>query len=214
MKSFDSMWGAMDLEPEERDMYKIENFWIPIPGVKEDGTYYAIKSSLPLGDLGEFLETPLQRAISATAPVVRAPFEMVMNKQAFSGMNISNYKGEKGFYIPELSKRQEYAISQIGLDVPAMAGFDIGRTVSGIAKGETDGIGDVLNKGFGRTIMSEGNVNKTREREAYNKLDNVQNSLRYYKERGFNIRTLAEINNKDRFNSTNRIIAQLKSMQR
>lgn len=214
IKAFDSLWGTLDLDAEERDMYKIENFWIPIPGIKDDGTYYAIKSSLPLGDVGEFLETPLQRAVSATAPVVRAPFEMAMNKQAFSGMSISDYKGQKGFYIPEISKKAEYGLSQIGLDVPAMAAADVGRSIANVAKGESNGILDTLNQAVGRTMVSEGNAEKTRERKAYDKLDNLQNSLRYYRERGIEIDTIAEINNKQRFKGTENIIRQLRAMRR
>lgn len=214
IKAFDSLWGTLDLDAEERDMYKIENFWIPIPGIKDDGTYYAIKSSLPLGDVGEFLESPLQRAVSATAPVVRAPFEMAMNKQAFSGMSISDYKGQKGYYIPEISKKAEYGLSQIGLDVPAMAAADVGRSVANVAKGESNGIFDTLNQAVGRTMVSEGNAEKTRERKAYDKLDNLQNSLRYYRERGIEIDTIAEINNKQRFKGTENIIRQLRAMRR
>lgn len=214
IKAFNSAWDVLDLEDEERDMYKIENFWIPLPRMKEDGTYYAIKSSLPIGDLGEFLETPLKRVMSSTAPIVRAPFEMAMNKQVFSDMAISNYKGEKGFYIPEMTKKQEYGLSQLGLDVPASAAFDIGRAVSNVAKGETNNPLTFLEESVGRTLVSKGDRHKTAERKGYDNLDNMQNALRAYKQKGIDIKTLAEINNSKKLKGTQNIIRQLQGMRR
>lgn len=211
-KAFNSAWNTLDLKDDEKDNYKIENFWIPIPKIGEDGSYMSIKSSLPIGDFGEFLEDPFKRGIASMTPLIRAPFEMAMNSQAFSGMPIQEFKGQKGFYIPEISKKAEYALSQTGLDVPAMAGFDIGRTVSRLAKGEQEG--NPLGDAFGRTVISKGNAEKTAQRAAYEELDQLQNMLRYYKQEGVEIPKLSEINNREKFNAADNLLRRIRAIRR
>ena len=52
IKAFNSGWDMLDLNDDELDKFKVENFWLPIPFIGEDGKYRALKTSLPLGDLG------------------------------------------------------------------------------------------------------------------------------------------------------------------
>lgn len=211
-KGFDSLWGTLDLTEEETDKFKVENFWIPIPYKTEDGKYRAIKASLPLGDLGEFAESPLQRALSSTSPILRAPFEIALNKQMFSGMPIEEFKGQKGFYIPEMGKKAEYALSQTGLDVPATLGFDIGRTVANVAKGEIKNPLLAAEGALGRSVTSIGDAERTVNRKAYNELDDLQNLMRYYKQEGIDIKTLDEIENKGVFSRTKQIMQELRRL--
>lgn len=210
-KAFDDAWGVLDLSPEEQDRYKLENFWIPIPKLDENGKYIAIKSSLPIGDVGELLDEPIKRGVASVTPLARAPFELAMNKQAFSGMPIQEFRGQQGHYIPELSKGVEYGLSQTGLDVPAMLGFDIGRTVSRLARGEQEG--NILGDAFGRSVISKGDPEKTAERKAYNELDHLQNMLRYYKQEGVDIMRLSDINNQTRFTNTNMLIRKIRELR-
>lgn len=213
IKAFNNFWDTLDLEDDEMDRFKLENFWIPIPFRDKDGKYKAIKSSLPLGDLGEFLDDPLRRILSATSPIIRAPFEMATNKQIFSDMPVEEFKGQKGFYIPEISRKAEFGLSQLGLDVPAAAGFDIGRTVAGIAKGNVKNPLEAMESSVGRTLLSTGDPAKTQEREAYNDLDDIQNLMRYYKQEGIEIKTIAELSNSQKFKGQEAIIQRIKMLR-
>jgi len=213
IKTFNSTWDMLDLDDNEQDRFKLENFWIPIPFIDKDGQYKAIKSSLPLGDLGEFLDAPLRRILSATSPIVRAPFELATNKQIFSAMPIQEFKGQKGYYIPELSKKAEFGLSQLGLDVPISQAFDVGRTLANTAKGNITNPLEFAESAVGRTIMSTGSPEKTATRNAYNELDDLQNLMRYYKQEGIEIKTLAELENNKKFSSQRAIIEKIRQLR-
>jgi hypothetical protein len=212
-KSFNSVWGVLDLAPDEVDKFKIENFWLPIPIKSSDGKYKALKISLPFGDLGEFLDNPIQRTLASTAPVLRAPFEMAMNKQVFSGMPISEFKGQKGFMIPEISRKAEFGLNQLGLDVPATAAADIGRTVKGIATGDITNPLQAAESAVGRTLVSQGDAAKTKSRQAYERLDALEDLMRYYKQEGIEIKTVAELENAGRFKSAKGLSEQLRALR-
>lgn len=214
IKAFNSTWNMLDLEDSEVDRYKIENFWIPIPFKDKDGKYRAIKSSLPLGDLGEWLSEPFRRALSSTSPIVRAPFEIALNRQVFSNMPIQEFKGQKGFQIPEFGRKLEYATNQFGLDVPMSAAMDLGRTTKNVIMGEETNIFSALEKGLGRSVINTGDPAATAERRAYNELDNMRNLMRYYKQEGVNILTLAEIENGKKMSSYRNTIQRLRDIKK
>lgn len=212
VKTYNSGWDVLDLSEEEQDTYKKESFWIPIPAIK-DGKYTAIKASLPIGSLGDYLNNPIQRTAASTAPLIRAPFEIAMNKQAFSGMAISDFKGQRGYMIPEISRKAEHGLSQLGLDVPVSGALGLGRTLSSALKGETASFSDALQGGLGRSILSQGDAAKTAERKAYDRLDNMRELMNYYKQENVEVMTLAEINNREKFNSTEYRIRQLRAIR-
>jgi hypothetical protein len=212
MKGFDSMWDMLDLEPEELDRYTIENFWIPIPFLGEDGKFYAIKASLPLGDLGEWASDPVRRLMASTSPVIRAPFEIATNTQTFSNMPIESFKGQKGFQIPELPRGAEYALGQFGLDVPVAQMFDLGRTTVQGFKGEISNPIDAISQGLLGTAVSKRDPAATKTRKAYEYLDELENLMRYYKQENIEIPTIAEINNRDKSGRIQAILNNLKRL--
>lgn len=214
MKAFDSTWDMMDLSAEEIDQYSVENFWIPIPMKDKDGKYYTIKSSLPIGDMGEWLSDPFRRLMSSMSPAIRAPFELATNTQTFSGMPISEFKGQKGFQIPELSRGAEYALGLTGLDVPTAVVADAGRAISNVAKGNVSSVGQFADEAFGRGLVNKKDPAKIAERKAYDELDNLETLMRYYKQEGMHIKTMAEINIKTQKNNTQAIINNLRAIQK
>lgn len=213
MKTYNSLWESLDLEEDQIEQYKRESFWIPIPKLDKNGEYMAIKASLPIGDLGEFLSNPVQRAVSSTAPVVRAPFEMAVNRQAFSGMPISEFKGQKGYQIPEISKELEYALNQVGLDVPVSGAMNLGRSAYNMIIGNEDDIGNAMYEGLGQSFLSKGSPEKAAERAAYDRLDELQNLMRLYKQQGVDIESLKSINNREKFNSMENRIRQIRALR-
>lgn len=47
------------------------------------------------------------------SPALRAPIEYTTNKQAFNGLDIEKFAGEKSTNIPGLTKRQRISIKSI-----------------------------------------------------------------------------------------------------
>lgn len=197
--AFDNLWlNVTDDESfESIEEYRRQNYWLPIPSLNEKGKYISLKSSLPTGNLGEFAEAPLKSIVQATAPYIRAPFEIVVNKQTFSGMPIQEFKGQKGFSLP-IDRRGEYALSQFGLDVPTKVFVaDPIKNVIQAARGEKP-TGEALADGFLGSTYSRGSSQNTRERKAYDKLDQVRQLMSYYKQEGIDIVPLAEAENRER----------------
>jgi hypothetical protein len=214
--AFDNLWLNVteDDSFESIDTYRRENYWLPIPSLNKKGKYISIKSSLPTGNLGEFAGAPLKNIVQATAPYIRAPFEAVVNRQTFSGMPIQEFKGQKGFAIPEIDRRIEFALSQTGLDVP-IQNFVANplRAAAKVVKGEEQAYKGALDGTLG-SVYSYGDTEKTRERVAYNELDKIRDIMKYYKQEGVEIVTLAEAENRQRNKMISNHLQRLREIQK
>lgn len=188
-KAMNATWDMLDINEEDVEDYKLVNMYLPLPGMKEDGTYYAIKANLPNSDFAEWVSNPLGRALSAASPLIKAPFEILLNKNVFTGREISEFKGQKSTTLPFLDKNQEYALGQTGIDAPARS---------------LGAIGDLLKGDFGKGLSnftgmgSIGNVQNTRISNAYKELDELKDGVRYLKQEGIDLPTLAELENQDK----------------
>jgi hypothetical protein len=199
-KTIRSTWETFtDMDYDDLEGYKKENFWIPIPGLSKGDKYTALKINLPMGDMAEFLSNPLRRGYSSLAPIMKAPPEILTNKQIFTGQTISDFKGQNGYQLPWASKKVEYGLGQIGLDVPLSLGTDLGRTGLQAAKGELEGksTGEVIRDATGRSMFSAGSVEKSQTSKAYQELEQIRELMKYYKQENIDILTLSEIENKN-----------------
>lgn len=88
IKAFDKAYDSMD-EDSYRD-YQKENFQLPLPFEDEDGNTIMLKMNLPLNDLTIFSspQNTLQRIVSSTTPLIRAPFEQVTGVDTYTGQEI------------------------------------------------------------------------------------------------------------------------------
>lgn len=83
---------------EDMPDYMQGNMWIPFPVSfeNEDGeevrTY--LRANLPPSEVGEFLEGPLRRPVSMMNTFVKLPFELAVNRDAFTGAPLSEFKGQ------------------------------------------------------------------------------------------------------------------------
>jgi hypothetical protein len=205
---FDGVWKANDIDPySELEDFKREQFWLPI-FKQEDGKYYALKLNLPIGDLNEFLNNPLQRAASSFTPIMRAPFELAANTQIFSGLPIQEFKGQKAYNLDFLNmvnkipglemfdaRTAEYLISQTGLDVPAALVGGTLKGVSDLVSGEA-GAGELLSRGALQSAVSVGSKEKGIRNRQYQELRRLQGLLRYAKQEGIEVPTVSEVENK------------------
>ena len=88
IKAFDKAYDSMD-EDSYRD-YQKENFQLPLPFKDEDGNTIMLKMNLPVNDLTIFSspQSTLQRIVSSTTPLIRAPFEQVTGVDTYTGQEI------------------------------------------------------------------------------------------------------------------------------
>jgi len=204
-KGVEAAWTAQDIDQDEIELYKKENFWIPIYK-KKDGDYVAIKSNLPIGDLGEFLGDPIRKILASTTPAVRAPFELVSNTQVYTGLPIEQFQGQQGYRLPFLDRKSEYVISQLGLANPAGV---IASLANPFVKGEVaaDDISGAL------SLTSTGNVAREQKNRAFQELDSLRQAMSYYKQKGADIKPLDEIRAQVSLNKTTtaQILARLQS---
>jgi hypothetical protein len=208
-KMFDGAWELKGIDPTtDIEDYKRENFWLPVPVLGKNGKYYAVKMNLPLADLGEFISNPLGRVLSATAPVIRAPFEIATNTQVMTGLPVQDFKGQAGYSIPGMPRNIEYGLGQLGLDVPLGAGVRTAQAIGGLATGKM-GLTEAAENTILKSIVSPGDVARTQRSRAYDKLNKVRETMKFFKQEGIEIPTIAELENKAKQNMYNRIKGQL-----
>jgi transcriptional regulator with XRE-family HTH domain len=193
-KGIGTMWDNLEINDENVEQYKLDNFWIPVTRLGADGKYMAIKLNLPVGDLGEFAQNPFRRLMSSTSPLLRAPFEAVTNKSIYTDLPISEFEGQRGFTMPGVDRYTEYWLTQAGLDVPIRAATDLIKGAQGAARG--DDIGTVISDALLRTVVGKGDINRTQRSRDYAELKQLQNLLRYYKQENIYIPTINELENK------------------
>ena len=85
VKTFDETYDS--LPDDTYKPYQKENMQIPI-GLDSEGNVATLKTNLPVSDLGEYIENPLQRLVSSTSPLIKAPFEAVTGKDVFTGQDL------------------------------------------------------------------------------------------------------------------------------
>ena len=206
-KAVRSAWSAQGIDQDDVERYKTENFWIPAIK-KKNGEYVAIKLNLPIGDLGEFLDNPLQKVLASTTPAIRAPFEIATNTQTYTGLPIEEFSGQRGYRIPEIGRQAEYALGQTGLLNPLSGIMDFVRTASG---GQEFAPQNVLGSVFGR-----GSTDREQRNRGYKELEELRDMMKYYKQEGIKIKTLDEIRAEQALRSsrTSQILQQLSQIGR
>lgn len=193
VNGINAAWDANDVDWRELERYKRENFWIPVPGLSDGNKYTAIRTNLPIRSLAEFSENPLKNIIGITAPLVRVPFELATGTQIFTQRPIQDFPGQRGYNFDFLTRRQEYLLSQTGLDVPA-------RTIQGLL-GLGRGLQDPNEMTLGGVIPSafaEGSLDRARQARAYDELAQIRDLYSYYKQEAGQVPTIAEIENRNR----------------
>jgi hypothetical protein len=193
-KGISSFWSIEGIEWQDIEDYKRENMWIPMPGLTKGGKYTAVKMNLPVGDLGEFLDTPLRKVVSILGPAVRVPFELATGTQIFTQRPIEDFPGQRGYNFDFLTRRQEYLLSQTGLDVPLSTAQGLVRGAAGIAGLDRNqmSLGQAV-----PSVFSEGDVARAQRSEAYDYLKQVTDLYRYYKQEAGEVPTIAEIENRN-----------------
>lgn len=196
-----------DTETQVED-FKKENMWIPLLHMNDNGEYYAIKANLPANDFFNMMTNPLGESISKLTPFIKAPAELAMNRDFFSGREISEFKGQQDYQMPELNAKAAYGLRQTGLDVPFKAGYDIYSTIARPDENSTPL--DSLVSAVFNPILNKGHVERAERRKAYQELDKLKDAVQLYNQKGYYINTLREARNSKATKRVEDVIEQIR----
>ena len=186
-----------------------DNLYIPIPGIGKDGSYTVLRGSMPFGNLIDTIEHPLSNTVNLVSPLAKMPFELVTNKNSFTGNDIEKFPGQMSTNIPKLTKMQEYLLGgTTGLDVPIKTGV---RAYQGIQQ-TMNGEGNPLSA-LGNAFTMEGNIDTDRINRMYDQLDRLETMMKQYEQQGYEFSTMAELKQANKNSSVDTITAKLNKLK-
>lgn len=205
--------GLLDAATDENSdnvaSWMKDNLYIPIPGIGKDGSYTVLRGSMPFGNLIDTIEHPLSNTVNLVSPLAKMPFELVTNRNSFTGNDIEKFPGQMSTNIPGLTKMQEYLLGgTTGLDVPLKTA---NRAYQGIQQ-TMSGEGNPLSA-LGNAFTMEGNVDTDRINRMYDQLDRLETMMKQYEQQGYEFSTMAELKQANKNTSVDAITAKLNKLK-
>lgn len=190
MKGYKSLTSSYGDDYDNMADYLRDNMYIPIPSIGKDGKYSFVRAQLPFGDLTDIASNPINSLVNRTSPFVKLPYELATNRNTFTGRDIESFPGEQGSIdllssIPGLNtaKGEEILSSLTGLDTPIK---QLDRLVSGAqSENPLDTITNNLTIG--------GNVDTDKLNRSYEQIENLQNLMKQYQQKGYTFSTISEL---------------------
>lgn len=171
VKTFNETYDAVG--EENYRQYQKENFELPL-FMGDEGLTTA-KLNLPVGDLGEYLENPLQRLVSSTSPLIKTPFELTSGVDTFTGQDISDRSG------------LETLARSLGLTNVYNATGNIADLISG----ETE----ITPATVAPSIFRYSDAEKIANQRDYEELIQYQQIVKDLKNQGIDVPTISELRN-------------------
>ena len=199
MKTYNSLKNSYGDDYDNMADYFKDNMYIPIPGIDKDGNYTFIRTQLPVADLIDFTNDPLSALVNKSNPFIKGLYETVSNKNTFTGADIESFPGEKASDLTLLkdignklgigdlllpTKKQEQLFGNLtGLNVLTR---QIERAYSGFKDG--DPLSAVTNQ-----VLQKRNVSTDRLNKSYEDIQNLQDLMKQYKQKGYQFSTISEL---------------------
>lgn len=198
MKSYNSVLKSFDGNEENIADYLKENMYIPIPGIGEDGKYHFIRAQLPFGDLVDLASDPLKSIVNRGNPFVKALYENVGNINTLTGREIESFPGQKGNIsildnIPVLNraKFQQGIGNLTGINTQLRM---LDRTYKGYQEDGLPGI-------FTNNLTISGNVDSDKLSKTYEQINDLQNLMKQYEQKGYQFSTISELKKANKNNT-------------
>lgn len=199
MKTYNSLKDSYGDDYANMDEYFRNNMYIPVPGIDKDGNYTFIRTQLPIADLIDFTNDPINSLVSKGNPFIKTLYENATNTNTFTGKDIESFPGEKSKdlgLLEELgnlvgignslvpTKKQEQLIGNLtGLNA-------FTRQVDRAYKGyKDDGIlGSISNQ-----FVQRKNVNTDRLNRSYDEIQSLKDLMKQYEQKGYQFSTISEL---------------------
>ena len=188
------------LDEDEFYQYQKDNMQLPLPWTDDEGNRLFMKLNLPLSDLFEFTEKPLQRAVSSTAPWIKTPIELVTGTNTFTGEPlysnaVSGLVEALGGKYPQGIKSATQAAEVI------LTNMGVSNITTNMLKKATKAIetikGDAtpmeLWAEIARSIFQNTNQEKVANSRLYDEMEAYSNYISQLKQQGIEVPTLNEI---------------------
>lgn len=195
MKGYNSILNSFDGNEENIADYLKENMYIPIPGLDKDGNYTFLRAQLPFGDLTDVVSDPLGSLVNRGNPFVKALYENVANVNTLTGNKIEKYPGQKGNInilndIP-IIKDTPLSTAKFQQSVGNITGLNtllrqIDRSYKGYQEGGIPGI-------LTNNATITGNVDTDKLSKTYSQIEELQNIMKQYEQKGYQFSTLNEL---------------------
>lgn len=204
IKGLNSIYSNLD--ENEYFKYQKEGMQIPLPITDSNGNRLFLKTNLPLSDLGEWMESPLQRTLASTSPLIRTPFEMVTGQNIFTGKD--NYYNALGGAYETITgnKPSEKASNLMGKAEQILSGLGVDTISTNLLKKVTSAIktynGDMDSQAMWaeifRSIIQNTNQSKIETSKAFENLDVYQKYIKQLKNQGINVPTIKELSSQNK----------------
>lgn len=192
--------GYNDLPEDSYQSFQRDNMQIPLPFLNDDGEQLFIKTNLPVSDLGEFLSNPIQRTLSSTSPVIKAPVEMVTGKSLFTGDDtryntLSKTLQDMGIDntgITSSADAAELILNNFGLQNVSTNLVKKVKAVLDNAEGNISG--QQLWSEIFRSVLQDTKQESVRNSGLYDELEKYQAEIKRLKNQGTEVPTIKELN--------------------
>ena len=189
-----------DLPDDSYYGYQRDSMQIPIPFTGEDGNPLFLKTNLPLSDLGEYLENPLQRITSSVSPVIRVPFEMATGISTFTG-DEAQYNSLTGLAntlgipmspgVQNTVEMTEQILNGLGLQ---NVSSNVAKKINAILQNYNgDKTGEQLWAEIFRSVLQSTQQENVQLNNLYDDLEAYQAEISRLKKQGIDIPTIKEI---------------------
>ena len=198
IKAFDNMYRNLD--EDEFYQYQKDNMQLPLPFTDGKGNRLFMKLNLPLSDLFEFMDNPIQRTISSTAPWIKTPVEMTTGVSTYTGQPL--YNNAVNGLAESLGIKLPTGVKNTAATAEALLnGMGLSNITTNMIKKVTKIIettkGDAepmeLFAEIARSIVQNTNQEKVANSRLYEEMEAYSNYIRQLKGMGIEVPTLNEI---------------------
>lgn len=195
-----------NLSDNEYFKYQKEGMQIPLPITDSNGNRIFLKTNLPLSDLGEWMEHPMQRTLSSTSPLIKTPYEMVTGKNIFTGQDsyynnindaIETVTGKKlSSGTKNLAGKAEQILAGLGVDT--ISTNMVKKVTAALKKYNGDMDDQAMWAEIFRSVLQNTNQEKVEKSKAYEDMETYQEYIKGLKNQGIDVPTIRDINNQSK----------------
>jgi hypothetical protein len=188
-----------DLDENAYYEYQKQGMQIPLPIQDSEGNQLFLKANLPVSDLGEFLENPVQRIVSSTSPLIKTPFERVTGVDTFTGQElhldtlsgITDKLGIDSGGARNTAQLAEHILKNFGLS--NVSTNLVKKVQTALEYGAGNISGQELWSEIFRSVLQNTNEENVRNSGLYDELEAYQAEIKRLKNQGIDVPTIKEI---------------------
>ncbi len=179
--------------------YLKENMAIPL-GKDENGNVTYLNWNLPLADLARLKYDPMEfmqeNVVDMVSPVLKAPVELLTNRNIALDMPLQRYEGQKHELLPGVESTRflptpaNYALNQMGFV------NELRKSLGSILSGQGQEPNDPYRKPFIQSLVPTYNQRRVADSQAYQYRDQLQDHIKVLQQEGIYVPTSNDLRKK------------------